>query len=310
MRLAIVAIGVLAVIGGVVATQGLWRNADPPALRLTRDPLPTIPASYIGVYREGVPISYGVVSAFTAATGVSPDVVTYYSGWNESFQASFAATVRKHGAVPLVQINPFGVSLAAIASGRYDSYLSTYAEAVRSYRDPVILSFGHEMNGNWYSWGYRHTSPAVFVAAWRHIVTLFRSLKVRNVTWMWTVNVMHKNRGIPSPAPWWPGSSYVTWVGMDGYYYDPSWTFASLFGPTIAAMREFTRDPILISETAAAPASVQPAKIADLFAGIRLYGLLGFVWFDVSRTQNWRMSTPEAITEFRRGAQAYHLPAP
>jgi len=184
-----------------------------------------------------------VVTAFTAATGVSPDVVTYYSGWNESFQASFAATVRKHGAVPLVQINPFGVSIAAIASGRYDSYLSTYAEAVRSYRDPVILSFGHEMNGSWYSWGYRHTSPAVFVAAWRHIVTLFRSLKVRNVTWMWTVNVIHKNRGIPAPTPWWPGSSYVTWVGMDGYYYDPSWTFASLFGPTIVAVRALTRRP-------------------------------------------------------------------
>ena len=76
--------------------------------------------------------------------------------------------------MPLVQINPKGINLAAIASGHYDSYLSSYAEAVRSYHRPVILGFGHEMNGNWYSWGYRHTSPADFVAAWRHIVTLFR----------------------------------------------------------------------------------------------------------------------------------------
>jgi hypothetical protein len=28
-----------------------------------------------------------------------------------------------------------------------------YAAAVRSYQRPVILSFGHEMNGFWYSWG-------------------------------------------------------------------------------------------------------------------------------------------------------------
>ena len=76
-----------------------------------------------------------------------------------------------------MQINPKDVSLAAIASGHYDSYLRSYAEAVRSYRGPVILSFGHEMNGSWYSWGYRHTSPAVFVAAWRHIVTLFRAAR-------------------------------------------------------------------------------------------------------------------------------------
>ncbi len=79
-------------------------------------------------------------------------------------------TAADHGAVPLVQMDPDDVSIAAIASGQYDGYLSSYAEAVRAYGHPVILSFGHEMNGDWYSWGYRHTSPAVFVAAWRHIV--------------------------------------------------------------------------------------------------------------------------------------------
>ena len=77
----------------------------------------------------------------------------------EPFQATFAAVAAKHGAVPLVQINPLGINLAAIASGQYDGYLTSYAEAVRAYRHPVILSFGHEMNGYWYSWGYRHTSP-------------------------------------------------------------------------------------------------------------------------------------------------------
>ena len=90
------------------------------------------------------------MAAFKTATGIRPDVLTYYSSWLEPFQTSFATTAAKHGAVPLVQINPFGVSLAKIASGQYDSYLITYAKAVRAYRHPVILSFGHEMNGNWY----------------------------------------------------------------------------------------------------------------------------------------------------------------
>ncbi len=135
--------------------------------------LPTAPGSYIGLYPNGVPDSYGGVTAFTAATGVKPSLVPYYSGWLERFREDFATTAAKHGAVPLVQMNPTGVSLAAIAAGRYDSYLGAYAEAVRAYRHPVILSFGHEMNGDWYSWGYQHTSPAIFVAAWRHIVTLF-----------------------------------------------------------------------------------------------------------------------------------------
>jgi hypothetical protein len=245
------------------------------------------------------------VTAFTATTGIKPRLVSYYSGWFEPFQAGFATTAARHGAVPLVQINPAGISLPAIASGQYDTYLRSYAAAVRSYRHPVILSFGHEMNGDWYSWGYRHTSPAAFVAAWRHIVTLFRAQGARNVTWLWTVNTIHASRSIRGPAPWWPGSSYVTWVGIDGYYYNPSNRFAPLFGPTIVAVRALTRDPILIAETSVAPAVGQPAKIPNLFAGIRAYGLLGFVWFDATHIENWHLSRAAAIAAFRRGAEKY-----
>jgi mannan endo-1,4-beta-mannosidase len=275
--------------------------------------LPTASDSYLGVYAAGVPASHAGVTAFASATGARPDVVTYYSGWFEPFKVGFATTAADDGAVPLVQMDPTGVSVAGIASGKYDAYLFSYAEAVRAYRHPVILSFGHEMNGDWYSWGYRHTSPVVFVAAWRHIVNLFRALGARNVTWLWTVNVIsHTQRGrIPRPAQWWPGRSYVTWVGIDGYYLESSWKFAPLFGPTIAAVRALTRDPILIAETAATPAAGQPAKIADLFAGIRLYGLLGFVWFDsVDKKdhQDFRISSPAAIAAFRQGTRTYKSP--
>jgi hypothetical protein len=273
--------------------------------------LPTTPDSYLGLYPSGAPRSSAGVTAFTAATGIKLSLVPYYSGWFEPFQAGFAKSVAGDGAVPLVQINPTGISLAAIAAGRYDSYLRTYAQAINAYRHPVILSFGHEMNGDWYSWAYKKTSPAVFVAAWRHIVTLFRQRAVDNVTWMWTVNIIddpHYGR-VPSPAQWWPGRSYVTWVGIDGYYYHPSTMFASLFGPTIVAVREITHDPILIAETAAVPAADQPAKIADLFTGVRLYGLLGFVWFDVARSYDWQVSSPMAFAAFRRGAEAYQGPA-
>ena len=75
----------------------------------------------------------------------------------EPFQAGFAATAASKGAVPLVQINPTGISIADIAAGKYDTYLTAYAKAVRAYHQPVILSFGHEMNGHWYSWAHTHT---------------------------------------------------------------------------------------------------------------------------------------------------------
>jgi mannan endo-1,4-beta-mannosidase len=301
-------IAAVAIAAGVVLYN---RSAEPSG------PLPVhLPAtsnSYLGVFTKGVPDSYSGVTSFASDTGTKPDVVMYYSGWFVPFPTSFANTAAKNGAVPLVQMDPEGVSIAGIASGKQDAYLSAYAEAIRVYRHPVILSFGHEMNGDWYSWGYKNTPAALFVAAWRHVVKLFRALGVQNVTWLWTVNIINNTqRGkIPNPNPWWPGSSYVNWVGIDGYYLKSSWQFAPLFGPTITAVRSLTLDPILIAETGAVPAAGQPAKIADLFAGTRRYGLLGFVWFDATNTHNvpFGIDSSEAFAAFRKGASAYHRPA-
>jgi hypothetical protein len=141
---------------------------------------------------------------------------------------------------------------------------------------------------------------------------LFRALGARNVTWLWTINIVNDTQHgrIPPPAPWWPGSSYVTWVGIDGYYLKSSWQFAPLFGPTIAKVHALTRDPILIAETGVTPAAGQPAKIADVFAGIRLYGLLGFVWFDATNYQgsDFSINSPAAVAAFRKGASTFIRP--
>ncbi len=301
MVITVTAITITAVITVVSGTSSSGKPVTPDGRR---------PGTCVGIYAIGAPGSYSGVAALSARTGVRPDVVVYYSGWPERFQVQFAATAVRHGAVPLVQIDPTGASIDAIAAGRYDAYLRSYASAVKAFGSEVILSFGHEMNGYWYSWGYRHTSPAVFVAAWRHIVTVFRQQGAGNVTWLWTVNIIDKRGGIPAPAPWWPGSAYVTWVGMDGYYARPSLTFASLFGPTIKAVRALTLDPILIAETAVAPAAGQPAKIADLVAGVRAYGLLGFIWFNATGHLDWRLSGPAAFAAFHRGAKSLQRRSP
>jgi mannan endo-1,4-beta-mannosidase len=289
-----------------VAVAPLWPPDGPV------HPAPSV--RYVGVHEPDAPFSYYDVQQFAQAIGMQPNLVSYYSLWPEPFQNGFADSAAKHGAETVVQIDPTTalgdpVSLASIAAGRYDNYLRSYAAAVKAFKYHIVLSFGHEMNGGWYSWGDHRTSPRVFVTAWRHIVTVFRAAGARNVTWLWTINVMDENipAPIPDPAPWWPGSSYVNWVGIDGYYFNASSVFASLFGPTIAAVRGLTTaDPILIAETGAPPAAGQPAKINDLFAGIRTYGLSGFMYFDENTEgRAWRINSPQALSMFGRDAKSW-----
>ena len=306
IRTGIVAVALVVAAAGIIVAVRHDRTAVAlPAPKKASVVLRATPESWLGLYSPQSPHSYTGVGTFTSQTGVRPNLDMYYSGWREPFQARFASTVARHGGVPLVQMDPTSVSLSAIASGKYDGYLGQFATAVRSYGGPVVIGFGHEMNGTWYSWASGHSSPAAFVQAWRHIVTLFRTYGAGNVTWLWTINVVQNAQGISPPGPWWPGASYVTWVGIDGYYAQPSMTFATLFGPTIAAVKELTSDPILVSETAAGAAAGQPTKITDLYAGIKSYGLLGFTWFDAIGEQDWRLNGTASQTAFQHGAHSY-----
>jgi mannan endo-1,4-beta-mannosidase len=273
--------------------------------------LPTTPASYLGVYESGALNSYRPITNFTGVAGRQPNLVGYYSGWGEAFKTSFAKTAYSHGAATIMQWDPTLASVARIAAGDYDGYLRSFAAAVRVFGHPVVIGFGHEMNAYWYSWGYGHLQATIFVAAWRHIVTLFRRQDANNVTWLWTLQADEPGTG--PIASWWPGAKYVNWVGIDGYYYQPSETFFSIFGETITQVRALTGLPILLSEVAVGPTAGQARKIPDLFSGMRTYGTIGLVWFDIGQHQglyhqDWHIEDSRAAgTAFRRGAAGLPL---
>jgi hypothetical protein len=264
-------------------------------------------ASYLGTFEPGAPPGYGPIASFQQMANRKPNIVGYYSGWTQPFDMAFARTLQVHGVIPFVQIDPTASSINGIANGTYDDYLRSYADSVRNFGRAVIIGFGHEMNATWYSWGYTHVPAATFVAAWRHIVTLFRQEGARNVTWLWTLQADQPGTG--PIASWWPGTQYVSWVGIDGYYYRPTDTFASVFGTTITQVRTFTSKPVLLSETAVAPAAGAFAKIPDLFRGIAKYKTLGLVWFDEAQhgsifRQDWRLAdNAQAQIYFRLGVR-------
>jgi mannan endo-1,4-beta-mannosidase len=274
--------------------------------------LPSQAASYLGVFEKGTTPSEQQVAEFGKVAGKLPNLVGYYSGWSEQFQLSFAQRVFSQGETPYVQIDPTFASVSGIAAGVYDKYLITYADSVRDFKHSVVIGFGHEMNDRKYLWGYGHVPAQTFVAAWRHIVTLFRDQGAENVTWLWTVQAETPQTG--PIATWWPGKSYVTWVGIDGYYTRQTDTFNSVFGQTIKDVQGLTSRPILLSETAVGPTANQSTKILNLFSGLRQNRMLGLVWFDIEQHgspvhQNWRIenSSHAAEVEFQLGVSEMTL---
>jgi hypothetical protein len=314
MRSRLVTLAAVVIVVAAVAIVIIRFAPSPSGSGVANAPLPASPASYLGVYEAGPPRTYRPVAVFTNVIGKQPNLVGYYSGWGEPFMTSFARTVRGHGAVTILQWDPTDASVAGIAAGDYDGYLRSFADSVRRFGQPVVIGFGHEMNATWYAWGYGHVPPRTFVAAWRHLVRLFRGQGADNVTWLWTINADLRSTG--PIADWWPGGGYVTWVGIDGYYYRSSETFASVFVQTIAQVRELTHKPVLLSETAVGPSAGQAAKIGNLFAGMRQYQTLGLIWFDIAQKdgiyhQDWRLeNSPAAETAFRHSAAAVNLASP
>jgi mannan endo-1,4-beta-mannosidase len=315
------AAGTAAVVTAVVVTAspnagtGVGRgSSDPPGAsiswadghRIARATLPATPLHYLGVYEAGVPDSYAPVQDFYADVGIDPNIALYYSSWFEKFNSGFAEQAYDAGATPAVQIEPFGVSMAGIAAGKYDNYLERYATQVVDYGHPVVIGFAHEPDGDWYPWGAGSVAPGTWIAAWRHVVDVFRNAGAYNVIWLWTVNAEGPEADMVES--WWPGPGYVSWIGIDGYFYRPGDTFSKVFGPVLSMVSGLGK-PVLISETAVGPGTGnQTGGIANLFAGLRQNRLLGLIWFDMDQdggelSQDWRLEgNPRAVAAFRAAA--------
>lgn len=236
------------------------------------------------------------IASFTHATGVFPSIVEYYQAFGHDFSSLNAGHIAYVGARPLIQIDPHRVSMTAIAAGQYDPYLVKYADAVKGFGHPVLLSFGHEMNGTWSSWSEPFTKPSDFVAAWRHIHDVFARQKVKNVQWTWDVSHSYGKHGY---KPWWPGSKYVDWIGIDGYL-RPGQTFAKQFWGPINLVRKLAKKPVFLAETAVAPGPGQVKQIADLFHGAVQRHVRAIIWFDVNKKANWQLNAnTEAAAAFK-----------
>lgn len=315
----VVVLVIIPVIAAVAAVR-LRDPSSPPGLQAHHDaasstacakPVP-IRHPMIGV-AVGPPWGHNLTQ-FMQATGVRPQIVAQYLPFGDPYNPAMACRITGAAGELLVQWDPKNVSLQQIANGGQDKYITRFARDVRAAQVPIVLSFGHEMNGFWYSWGNTHVSPGEFIAAWRHLHRMFTAAGAGNVTWCWDVNTWQPaltgkaNYGITPARRWWPGARYVNWIGLDAYYETPSDTFHSLFQYSLRALHRIAHKPVLIAETAAAAGPLQIRQIGSLFSGLRRTNVIGAVWFDRNGRQVWRLEGhTAAIAAFRAGARSLAL---
>ncbi|MFJ7151967.1 glycoside hydrolase family 26 protein [Streptomyces sp. NPDC100445] len=257
---------------------------------------------YYGAAVPGAPNVMKNIDAYTRMTGKQPNLVEYYAGWGDGFDATGVRNAWHEGALTLMSWEPFDTPVADIAAGRSDAYIRKYAAAVRKLNLPVVIDFADEFNGHWEKWGTDHVTPARYVAAWRHIHQLFVDSGATNVIWSWSPNIVNPVPDVQL-EPYYPGDAYVDWIGLIGYFTaGEDNSFDSVFGRTRDRIRIFTKKPMLLLETAAVPGERRRDDIRNLFQGVEADdGMLGFVWFNHRKRADWRLeASPLALKEFKR----------
>lgn len=291
------------IVGAALSVDGMSRAAVvPPSGKVS-----------VGVTVDSARGLVPELDAYTgSAGGKAPSVIMDYRDWAHTpdFPADFADLVVGRGATPMLTWEPWDSGagtnqpryrLSAITGGAYDPLVRHWATQIKAWGRPVLLRFAHEMNGTWYPWsaGVNGNTAAQYVAAYRHVVSLFRSVGATNVTWVWSATV-----AFPGSAPLsclYPGDAYVDWTALDGYNWGTTtsagWqSFEQVFGESITQVRSLSTRPLMLSEIGSAEqGGDKTAWISDFFSRLAAHPeIRGVIWFNHEKEADWRIQSSDA----------------
>jgi endoglucanase len=317
-----------------------------PPVDTTTAPTPTPTPSrvfYAGAYLgDAVSNPQGIASAissFGSMTGKRPALVKTFHSLNCDFTANgwcgqVLRQVATTGATNYVALDlgwtgaPTGGVLDAINAGQADARITAVAQGIRSVGSLVMLEPGWEMNGNWsFSWqgalnGGTSAAPGKYAAAWRRIVGIFRAQGATNVRWVFNPNVGNALTNTASGSTNWnwyanyyPGDTYVDYVGAHGFNGPTVWNTAwQDFGTMtdgagadhmlsdLAA--RYPTKPIIIGEMATQEGTAgQKAQwIADAYQKMLANPrVAGAIWFNANKEADWRVeSSTSSLQAFQQ----------
>jgi hypothetical protein len=261
----------------------------------------------LGAYTPGAPANARTLSEYAAMVGRQPDIVMWYRYFGQPLlESSEIRNLRATGQTPMVTWEPYDQSLAQIASGAYDTYLHESARIAKSWGGTLMVRFAHEMNGSWYPWGGSNSTPETYLAAWRHIVSLFREDGADNVRWVWSPNVQ-EGRKYPI-SPYFPGDEWVDYVGLDGYNWGSAkgaWqSLETVFSTSYSVVTQLSAKPVIITETSSSETGGD--KAAWIRTGFMSAIPQSFprvsavIWFNETHEEDWRIDSSQASLDAYR----------
>jgi mannan endo-1,4-beta-mannosidase len=274
---------------------------------------------YFGMYTEQAPFNWATLDSTSKKIGVQPNLVGYFTGWDENFRVSAVTRAWSTGRLPLMtwESRPISAgndsnvapdySLPKIINGSFDAYLHQYAKDIVATGLPLAIRLDHEMNGTWYPWsevnGGGHAingnNRGDYVKMWRHVHDIFQQEGANNlVIWVWAPNITNNMQPASHTtqqflASYYPGDDYVDWTGLSGYLRPPwragnNFTFDYTYGSTLKQLRTLVAKPILLAEVGASETDGhKPAWVKSFFDGFAdpaNADVIGFSWFSLAIT--------------------------
>lgn len=289
---------------------------------------------YLGFALE--PIASNRIAQVEDQIGHKFDLLMGYIQWgnsaNSKLTSSYLNNFSINGKVPIISWEPWDPSqgaeqpefkLSNIYNGNFDSYIREFAVSMKNYNKPIFLRFAHEMNGNWYPWGgtVNGNSPSDFQKAWIHIFELFQQEGATNVTWIWSPDATsYPNFNGNAINDYYPGDSYIDWVGLDGYNwgntkFGKTWeSFETIFASGYKKVLGYNK-PIMVAETASTESGgdkgtwLEEAFTKQIPSKFPLVKAL--VWFNINKETSWDLSSSESSKlQFKKAANSGIFSAP
>lgn len=248
------------------------------------------------------------INSFQEIQGKKLDIVHQFINWSTNFSwiKPYADAVYKNGSTLMITWEPWEYTTVDINNGKADTYITNMAKDMKSYGKEIWLRPLHEANGNWYPWAIGHPNKVntnqTYIAAFRHIVNIFRDNGVTNVKWVHNVNCSNVGDGT-SFMGYYPGDNYVDYTSIDGYNWGTTqdwgsvWqTFDQIFAQPYNAIKSINK-PIIIAEFASTEIGGDKAKwITETYNTIRTsYNkVFAAVWFHENKETDWRINSSSA----------------